>query len=265
MLFKLKFAIIIVGEIKGEKETMSNYIFKAILTSLFVWLLYQVVHNPIFLIFFLLALIFFSMYNLSKEKGEHTKYFWISVVLLFCSFIFTSAFWILLLLFLLFQLSSDQKLLNTIRDPFIRKKQYWRDKEFISVQWNKLEKNELKLYRNKWIGDDSVGKNIFKWEDHNHQKIMGDTFFDLGNTVLPIKENVLIIRKGFGDTKILVPKDIALSINVNIVLGKLIIEDEFFDLKNETIKWQSDNYDTALRKIKIVCSTIVGEVEVVYL
>ncbi|GEK88002.1 cell wall-active antibiotics response protein LiaF [Alkalibacterium putridalgicola] len=245
---------------------MSTYAYKATLVVLFVWMLYQIVHNFVFLLFLILALGFLILYKSSpKETQRHTNYLWTSIAFFLASFVFTSAFWVLLVLFLLFQLSSDEKLLNTMRDPFFRKKQYWRDKEFISIQWNELEANELKLYRNKWIGDDFVGKDIFEWEDHNHQKIMGDTFFDLGNTVLPMKENVLMLRKGFGDTKLFIPKDVAISLDVSIILGKLIIEDEVFDLKNETVKWQSQNYGKALRKIKVVSSTIIGEVEVVYL
>ncbi|WP_423189614.1 cell wall-active antibiotics response protein LiaF [Alkalibacterium sp. f15] len=245
---------------------MNAYAYKASLIVLVVWLLYQIVHNYVFFLFFVLAIGFLALYKSSpKETQKHTNYLWTSLALFLASFIFTTAFWVLLTLFLLFQLSSDEKLLNTIRDPLFRKKQYWRDKEYISVQWNENNANDSKLYRNKWIGDDFVGKDIFEWEDYNFQKIMGDTFFDLGNTVLPIKENILLLRKGFGDTKLFVPKDVALSLDVSIVLGKLIIEDEVFDMKNETVKWQSKNYDTALRKIKVVSSTLIGEVEVVYL
>lgn len=245
---------------------MNAYAYKAILIGLFVWLLYQIVHNYAFILFFILAILFLILYKYSpKETQRHTNYLWISLALFLASFIFTTAFWFLLALFLLFQLSSDEKLLNTMRDPLFRKKQYWRDKEFITVQWNETEANELKLYRNKWIGDDFVGKDIFEWEDYNYQKIMGDTFFDLGNTVLPIKENVILLRKGFGDTKLFIPKDVAISLDISIVLGKLIVDDEVFDMKNETVKWQAKNYESALRKIKIVSSTLIGEVEVVYL
>lgn len=245
---------------------MNAYAYKAILTVLFVWLLYQIVHNYVFMLFFVLAIGFFILYKSSpKETQRHTNYLWTSIILFLASFVFTSAFWFLLTLFLLFQLSSDDKLLNTIRDPLFRKKQYWRDKEYISVQWNETEANELKLYRNKWLGDEFIGREIFEWEDYNLQKIMGDTFFDLGNTVLPIRENVLLLRKGFGDTKLFIPRDVAISLDVSIVLGKLIVDAEVFDMKNETVKWQSKNYGTALRKIKIVSSTIIGEVEVVYL
>ncbi|MDZ7834152.1 MAG: cell wall-active antibiotics response protein LiaF [Alkalibacterium sp.] len=245
---------------------MNVYVYKATLILLFVWLLYQIVHNFAFLILFILAVLFFILYrSSSKGTDKHTKLLWTSVVLFLASFVFTSAFWVLLTLFLLFQLSTDEKLLNTLRDPLFRKKQYWRDKEFISVQWNEKKSNEMKLYRNKWIGDDTVGKEILQWEDYNVQKIMGDSFFDLGNTILPIKENVLMIRKGFGDTKLFIPKDVALTLDVSVMLGKLIIEDKVFDMRNETVKWQSENYDSSLRKIKIVTSTMIGEVEVVYL
>lgn len=245
---------------------MNTYAYKATLTLIFVWLLYQIVHNYAFLLFFILAVVFLVLYKSSpKETQRHTNYLWTSLVLFLASFVFTSAFWVLLALFLLFQLSTDEKLLHTMRDPLSRKKQYWRDKEFISVQINEIEANELRLYRNKWLGDDAVGKDIFEWEDYNHQKVMGDTFFDLGNTVLPLKENVLMLRKGFGDTKIIVPKDVAISLDISMILGKLIIEDEVFDMKNETVKWQSKNYEKALRKIKVVSSTLIGEIEVVFL
>ncbi|MDZ7833966.1 MAG: LiaF-related protein [Alkalibacterium sp.] len=64
-----------------------------------------------------------------------------------------------------------------------------------------------------------------------------------------MKENVLMIRKGFGDTSYL-SRRCRLKLDVSVMLGKLIIEDEVFDMRNETVKWQSENYDSSLRKIR---------------
>lgn len=245
---------------------MNRAFYKSIMAILLVWLFYQIVNSSSLIVMFMIGLVFMFLYKTSARNSDNRNQFlWLSLIFFSLSIVFTSAFWAVIIAFLLIQLNSDQKLVETLRDPLLRKKQYWRDKEFITVEWNEEESKDMKLYRNKWFGDDFVGKDVFEWEDKNFQKIMGDTFFDLGNTILPKKENILLIRKGFGDTKILIPKDVAISLDVSIGLGKLVIDEEIFDLKNETIKWRSDNYPSALRKIRIVSSTLLGEVEVVYL
>lgn len=250
---------------KGDRY-MNKTFYKVIMILLSVWLLYEIVHSSLLVTIMVLALIFLFLYKTSpKQSNKRSGYLWWSIGLFLAAFLFTTAFWAILVIFLLVELNSDQKLLETIRDPLFRKEQYWRDKEFISVEWEEKDDKEMRMYRNNWFGDDNLGNDVFEWQDKNYQKIMGDTFYDLGNTILPKKENTLLIRKGFGDTKILIPRDIAVSVDVSVALGKVIIDDEEFDLKNETIKWRSKNYNTVQRKIKIVSSTIIGEVEVVYL
>lgn len=245
---------------------MNKTLYKTIMALLFVWLLYEIVHSGLLMTFVVLAFIFLFLYKSSPKKTDkRSQYLWWSIGLFLAAVVFTSAFWAILVIFLLVEMNTDQKLLETIRDPLFKKEQYWREKEFISVEWKENEDKEMRIYRNKWFGDDFVGNEVFEWQDKNYQKIMGDTFFDLGNTILPKRENILLIRKGFGDTKILIPRDIAVSVDVSVALGKVIIDEEEFNLKNETIKWRSQNYDTAIRKIKIVSSTIIGEIEVVYL
>ena len=99
----------------------------------------------------------------------------------------------------------------------------------------------------------------------NFTKGFGHTIFDLGNTILPKAQNVILIRKGFGNTKILVPEEVSISIDVSILLGSLIIGEEEIYMKNETFKWQSERYETNARKIKLVANVLVGEVEVIFL
>lgn len=245
---------------------MNTTLYKVIMILLSVWLLYEVTHSGLMMTFLILGLMFLFLYKTSpKQSPKRTDFLWISIVLFLASFLFTTAFWALVVTFLLVELNSDQKLLDTIRDPLFRKKQYWREKEFISVEWEEHEEKDTRLYRNKWFGDDDVGKDVFEWEDKNIQKVLGDTFFDFGNTILPKRENIIILRKGFGDTKLLIPRDVAVSINVSIALGKLIIDDEEFNMKNETIKWRSKDYYDSQRRIKIAASTLIGEVEVIYI
>lgn len=247
---------------------MSLTVYKSVMILLFVWLFYQMLNSLMLLMFLLTALLFLFLYKTSPgSRKSKSQQLWTSVVFFTASVVFTNAFWAIISVFLVVEMNTDRKLSRTIRDPLFRRKQYWREKEYISVELkNDTDLDtEMKFSKNKWFGDDSIGKNVFQWEDKNFIKLMGDTFFDLGNTIIPKRENTIVIRKGFGDTKIIVPKDIALSLDISLALGKLVIDKEAYDLKNETVKWQSENYNSSIRRLKIVSSTLVGEVEVIYL
>lgn len=219
------------------------------------------------LLFLLTALLFLFLYKTSPgSKEAKFRQLITSIILFVATVVFTNAFWAIISVFLVVEMNSDSKLSRTIRDPLFRRKQDWSKKEFVSVKFgHDFEESKMKFSKNKWIGDDSTGKDVFQWEDKNFIKIMGDTFFDLGNTIIPKRENTIIMRKGIGDTKIIVPKDVALSLDISLAIGKLVIDKEEFDLKNETVKWQSENYSASIRKLKIVSNTLVGEVEVIYL
>lgn len=138
--------------------------------------------------------------------------------------------------------------------------------EFIMVKFDEVEKDTAKLERNRWFGtDDRSTDEIYSWSDINFTKLVGNTIFDLGNTILPKDQNIILIRKGFGNTKILVPEEVSISLDVSLLAGSLKIGEEEISMKNETFKWQSGRYETNARKIKLVANVIVGEVEVVFL
>lgn len=253
---------------REEELRMSSTVYKSVMILLFVWLFYQIFNSWMLLTFLLTALLFLFLYKTSPgTKASKSQQLIISVILFTASVVFTNAFWAIISVFLVVEMNTDSKLSRTVRDPLFRRKQYWREKEFVSVDLTSHleEESKLKFSRNKWFGDDAVGKDVFQWEDKNFVKIMGDSFFDLGNTIIPKRENTIIIRKGIGDIKIIVPKDIALSLDISLAIGKLVIDKEEYDMKNETVKWQSDHYHSSIRKLRIVSNTLVGEVEVIYL
>lgn len=245
---------------------MNSSLYKTAMILLFIWLFYQIFNSVILLMLLAGSAFSYMLYRGSaKEEQSKSKYLWISIGLLLLSLFSTGAFWAILAVFLVVEFNSNGRLSRTVRDPLFKKKQYWQEKEYISVSWDNSEVSELQFSRNKWFGDDSHGKEVFQWEDKNYTKFIGDTFFDLGNTILPKKENVVVIRKGIGDTKIIVPRDTALSVDISMGLGTLVIDKEEYTLKNETVKWRSSDYSTSMRKLKIVMNTIVGEIEVVHL
>ncbi|CRH94494.1 Predicted membrane protein [Chlamydia trachomatis] len=75
-------------------------------------------------------------------------------------------------------------------------------------------------------------------------------------------DNIIVIRKIFGNTKILVPIDVAVTLNVSSIYGSVdFFECQQYDLRNESIKLREVE-SQQLKKVKIVVTTIAGNVEV---
>ena len=94
---------------------------------------------------------------------------------------------------------------------------------------------------------------------------MGETIIDLGNTILSNKENVIIIRKGFGNNKILLPSEVGVTVNYTSLIGTFTTENEKNQLKNEQIKYVEETYNEKPRKLHIIINVFVGDLEVISL
>ncbi|EIA19984.1 cell wall-active antibiotics response protein LiaF [Listeria fleischmannii] len=119
--------------------------------------------------------------------------------------------------------------------------------------------------RNQWFGNQRVLDVVYEWEDINVQTGIGDTIIDLGNTVLPTGESIIMIRGLSGKIRLLVPFDIGICLEHSAIFGKLQYDKESTTMQNNTVKIYSDNYDDAARKIKIVTSVVFGDLEVIRL
>ncbi len=72
-----------------------------------------------------------------------------------------------------------------------------------------------------------------------------------------------MVRKGIGRTRILVPLGVGVMVEYATFAGDLIFEGEQSTLRNESLKVYSEDYDENPRRIKIITSTFLGDVEVI--
>lgn len=114
-----------------------------------------------------------------------------------------------------------------------------------------------------WIGNDRIGTQVFEWDDINVAILAGDTIVDLGNTLLPKEDSIVIVRKGFGRTRILVPYGIGILFEHATLYGKVEFDEETQVLRNETIKMYSEDYDESPRRLKSHHEYLSGDVEVI--
>lgn len=118
---------------------------------------------------------------------------------------------------------------------------------------------------NRWLGDlHHFNRDFCQFEDINLHRFYGKDTIHLENVILSNHDNVILVRKFFGDTKIIVPVDVAISLQANSLYGDLyFMDEEHHKLRNDSISLTTSDYHKANKSVKIVLSTFIGSVEVV--
>ncbi|WP_223701550.1 cell wall-active antibiotics response protein LiaF [Sutcliffiella deserti] len=148
---------------------------------------------------------------------------------------------------------------------FIRSKQ---NPSFIRPEINsfdkeKIHKREKKWLTNKLVDSQRTPEHSYTWDDVNIQCGVGDTIIDLSYTVLPKGDSVILIRNIVGNIQILVPYEVDICIQHSVILGStVILEEEQSQNWNQTMHYQTEDYDQSLQKVKIITSVLVGSLEV---
>lgn len=239
----------------------SNFILALLITLIF----YELFTNGLSFIFIIIGLTSIVIKRRFPRNNQTT--FLLIAVLSFSAALFTSRLLVLLLgiLFLLF-ISNHLKIFSLIREVLLGQTTKKRTNDFIMVTFDRGKVPPAKIVRNKWLGNDKESvDSIYRWEDINFTKLIGNTVFDLGNTILPKGQNIILIQKVVGNTKILIPEGIAISLDISLLTGKIRIKGEEYTLLNENFKWLSDNYQLSSRKVKVTANVLLGELEVIFL
>lgn len=117
-------------------------------------------------------------------------------------------------------------------------------------------------FKNKIVGEYRLFQEDYPVEDINIQTGFGDVSIDLSDKIIPVGETVLLIRGMIGSIYLNVPSDVGLSVQMSLLCGKMKLLTDSKTNLNVTQKYQSVAYKEASRKIKIVASLLVGDIEV---
>lgn len=236
-------------------------IFLTVITVLTLWLLYQITNHV--LIFGTITLGIIILFLTKKNSIQNKDLYYLAALffILFPLFSLTS-FWILFIVIIVFILSEGKTYFDQL-DNFVFKYTPWKKKEITVVETTDAMPKDGKKQKNSWIGNEKIGEQVYEWDDINLTKFAGDTIIDLGNTLLPKSESFIVLRKGFGRTRILVPTGIGILLEHSAVSGAVSFEGNDTYLRNETVKIYSRQYDSSNRKLKIITSVFIGDIEVI--
>ena len=232
------------------------WIGEALLFLLAVW---QIINNPPLLI--LLGLGILSVYASFRRPNGKRKNFTLIAggLMILISLLNSVALWLMLVFGVLFIGLKGAE----ISGFNFSKHSFWKKKQMIMVETTDPESHQGKRKKQQWFGNERIGNTVYEWNDINLSVLSGDTIIDLGNTILPKNDSIVLIRKGFGRTRILIPTGIGIQLNHAAFAGDVIFEESKIELRNEKITMYSSDYDNSPRKLKIVSNTLLGDLEVI--
>ncbi|MEH7384463.1 cell wall-active antibiotics response protein LiaF [Bacillus sp. JJ1521] len=119
------------------------------------------------------------------------------------------------------------------------------------------------LFKNIIFGQQKTPEYVYEWNDVNIQSGIGDTIIDLSYTVLPKGESVIFIRNVIGNVQVFVPYEVEVKVHHSVLYGgTTIFENRDTKTMNQTLHYQTQEYDNAEHKLKIVTTVGVGDLEV---
>lgn len=239
------------------------WVFVAISLALVAFDLFSNIRNFLFFIVAISLMVgsFFIPVGIKRNILFFLGLFILSNVLI-DSYAFLGFMLIVLLLLAIFQTKEGNEII-WFRESYIYP--FNNNKAYVGVKVVRPQIEQRSLVYKKSIVKQYEEKEIFEWDDINIVALGGDSIIDLGRTILPEGENVVVIRKLFGRTRVIVPHEIALKMNISLINGRVIYEQDEFSLLNDSFLWESPDYQKNNRKLKIMISSVFGDVEVIRL
>lgn len=187
--------------------------------------------------------------------------------LLILSLLLIRSIWVLLLaivLFLILFKSKDGNELIHFRDALILPKKT--ESNYYGIQLIEPQSEQRTILKQESIFESYKEKMLnYEWDDVNIVMFGGSHILDFGNTILPQGETTIVIRKMFGRTRLIIPNEIGVKLNISTISGGVVFESQRYSLTADNFRWMSPDYSNSNRKVNMIISVTFGDVEVIIL
>lgn len=232
------------------------FVIESLLLLLVIW---QTIHNPLLLILIASGAFFIYLALRRKKKAKTSNFkLFLGIILILFGLLSNPAVWLMLVFTILFIGLKGIEISGVDFSNYA----FWNKKQMIMVHTQEAKNHDGKKKKQQWLGNERIGNHVYEWDDININVLSGDTIIDLGNTILPKKDNVVLVRKGIGRTRLLVPTGIGVQLEHTALMGTVYFEDYETKLRNETLKLYSKEYNESARHLKIITNALVGDIEV---
>ncbi len=119
-----------------------------------------------------------------------------------------------------------------------------------------------RVLENSTFGDTLLTLTSRNFQGGTISSVFGDTEIDTTAVEPALGEQVLRIHSVFGDTRVAVPKGIALRVTADTSFGGLRVMNASKDGMFQHLEYAGENYATADRKLHIIVSHVFGDLRV---
>jgi len=127
-----------------------------------------------------------------------------------------------------------------------------------------LKKNvKLDDRKNTVIGEVNLGEHAsWNLEDIRLWHGVGDVYINLSTAIIPDKEVFIDLTGIIGDITVLVPRDLAIKVNVDVRIGDVQVFNHRQSGRSRFVSYVSENYQEAVQKVNLMISLSIGDVKV---
>ena len=119
-----------------------------------------------------------------------------------------------------------------------------------------------KIFHSNTFGNLRVTINSNNFKGGEVRTVFGDVKVELTNLIVQEGEQLLRLNTTFGNIKISVPKETAFAVFGSNTAGDIKMFDEKRGGWRQTIKYRSEDYETADKKLKIITNQMFGDLKV---
>ncbi|ARK29181.1 cell wall-active antibiotics response protein LiaF [Halalkalibacter krulwichiae] len=116
--------------------------------------------------------------------------------------------------------------------------------------------------RRSFIGDIHYMGESYELNDLTIWNGIGDVRIDLSKAIIPEGETVVIVQCMIGQIDFFVPEDLAVTIQASTIVGEIYLFHEKHEGINQQLSIATRHYKQSPRRVKLVLSTVIGEVKV---
>lgn len=130
------------------------------------------------------------------------------------------------------------------------------------IKSRQVHQNETHFRKQSLVESIRWGREPWILRDMSIWNVLGELELDLTYAIVEQQETTIVLQGVMADIDLIVPEDIGISVSSSVLFGQTGIGEEKQAGLLNRIDWQSPNYWSADRKVKLVISYIVADVDI---
>lgn len=123
-------------------------------------------------------------------------------------------------------------------------------------------KNGEKIIHSNTFGDIKMAIDDSDFQGGQIRTVFGTIKVDAGKIAISKGERKLILGATFGDIKLNLPRNLPVKVSARIIIGDVEVFDREQDGFNQSLTYQTDNFDTADARLHVICNLVFGDIRV---